>query len=97
MLVSEAMLQQTQVATVIPYFGRFIERFPTLWNSTSYATDGANHVLRTTPTVPRLRDSSGMSWVRRTKSSIEGRRMGSSLSSRIQPIANYGVNRLTEI
>src|SRR5688500_3401402 len=29
-LVSEAMLQQTQVATVIPYFNRFIQRFPTL-------------------------------------------------------------------
>jgi A/G-specific adenine glycosylase len=29
-LVSESMLQQTQVATVIPYFHRFIERFPTL-------------------------------------------------------------------
>ena len=29
-LVSEAMLQQTQVATVIPYFNRFIERLPTL-------------------------------------------------------------------
>ena len=29
-LVSEAMLQQTQVATVIAYFNRFIEKFPTL-------------------------------------------------------------------
>jgi A/G-specific adenine glycosylase len=29
-LVSEAMLQQTQVASVIPYFHRFIKRFPTL-------------------------------------------------------------------
>ena len=29
-LVSEAMLQQTQVATVVPYFKRFIERFPTI-------------------------------------------------------------------
>lgn len=29
-LVSEAMLQQTQVATVIPYFNRFVARFPTL-------------------------------------------------------------------
>ena len=29
-LVSEAMLQQTQVATVIPYFERFISRFPTV-------------------------------------------------------------------
>ena len=29
-LVSEFMLQQTQVSTVIPYFQRFMERFPTL-------------------------------------------------------------------
>jgi len=29
-LVSEAMLQQTQVATVIPYFHRFLARFPTI-------------------------------------------------------------------
>ena len=29
-LLSETMLQQTQVATVVPYFLRFIERFPTL-------------------------------------------------------------------
>jgi A/G-specific adenine glycosylase len=28
--ISEVMLQQTQVATVIPYFHRFLERFPTL-------------------------------------------------------------------
>jgi tetratricopeptide (TPR) repeat protein len=39
---------------------------PGWWNSTSYATDGANHVLRTIPTSPRFSDSSGMSWVRRT-------------------------------
>jgi len=29
-LVSEAMLQQTQVATVVPYFERFIAEFPTV-------------------------------------------------------------------
>jgi len=29
-LISEAMLQQTQVATVIPYFHRFTEAFPTV-------------------------------------------------------------------
>lgn len=29
-LLSEAMLQQTQVATVVPYFHRFIEAFPTV-------------------------------------------------------------------
>ena len=28
--VSEVMLQQTQVDTVIPYFQRFLTRFPTL-------------------------------------------------------------------
>src|SRR5438552_19183514 len=28
--VSEVMLQQTQVATVIPYFERFLKRFPTV-------------------------------------------------------------------
>ena len=28
--VSEVMLQQTQVATVIPYYKRFMERFPTV-------------------------------------------------------------------
>ena len=28
--VSEIMLQQTQVGTVIPFFGRFMLRFPTL-------------------------------------------------------------------
>lgn len=28
--VSEVMLQQTQVAAVVPYFNRFVERFPTL-------------------------------------------------------------------
>jgi A/G-specific adenine glycosylase len=29
-LVSEAMLQQTQVARVLDYYGRFLERFPTI-------------------------------------------------------------------
>ena len=29
-LVSEFMLQQTQVATVIPYFNRFIKNLPSL-------------------------------------------------------------------
>ena len=28
--VSEVMLQQTQVATVIPYYERFMARFPTV-------------------------------------------------------------------
>jgi A/G-specific adenine glycosylase len=29
-LVSEVMLQQTQVKTVIPYYGKFLQRFPTV-------------------------------------------------------------------
>ena len=42
-LVSEAMLQQTQVATVIPYFLRFIKRFPTIRD---LATADEQDVLR---------------------------------------------------
>ena len=42
-LVSEAMLQQTQVATVIPYFNRFIARLPTL---ADLATADEQEVLR---------------------------------------------------
>ena len=37
--LSEIMLQQTQVATVIPYFLRFIERFPTLPELAAASTD----------------------------------------------------------
>ncbi len=37
--VSEIMLQQTQVATVIPYFLRFMERFPTLPDLATASTD----------------------------------------------------------
>ncbi len=42
-LVSEFMLQQTRVDTVIPYFHRFMERFPTL---ASLAESGEEDVLR---------------------------------------------------
>ena len=41
--VSEIMLQQTQVQTVIPYFERFMERFPDL---TALATAVPDEVLR---------------------------------------------------
>ncbi len=41
--VSEIMLQQTQVATVIPYFARFLERFPSV---SSLATADEGEVLR---------------------------------------------------
>ena len=42
-LVSEMMLQQTQVATVIPYFDRFITRFPSV---KALATSDLQEVLR---------------------------------------------------
>src|SRR5206468_1567179 len=42
-LVSEAMLQQTQVATVIPYYQRFIARFPSI---EELATADEQEVLR---------------------------------------------------
>ncbi|ASQ45566.1 A/G-specific adenine glycosylase [Legionella clemsonensis] len=37
--VSEIMLQQTQVKTVIPYFNRFIENFPDLWQLANATED----------------------------------------------------------
>src|SRR5947209_17428997 len=41
--ISEVMLQQTQVATVIPYYKRFLEAFPTL---TALAEAKEQDVLR---------------------------------------------------
>ena len=35
-LISEFMLQQTQVATVIPYFNRFIKNIPTIEKLSKY-------------------------------------------------------------
>ncbi|MEE9356183.1 MAG: A/G-specific adenine glycosylase [Methylococcaceae bacterium] len=41
--VSEIMLQQTQVATVIPYFERFIERFPDIASLANASQDEVLH------------------------------------------------------
>ncbi len=45
--LSEVMLQQTQVATVIPYFERFMARFPTVTESRQCAA------RRSSPLVDR--------------------------------------------
>lgn len=42
-LLSETMLQQTQVATVVPYYKRFLKAFPTVQ---SLASSDEQHVLR---------------------------------------------------
>lgn len=42
--VSEIMLQQTQVATVIPYFERFMARFPTLDELAAASQDDVLHL-----------------------------------------------------
>ncbi|SQI35692.1 A/G-specific adenine glycosylase [Leminorella richardii] len=42
--LSEVMLQQTQVATVIPYFQRFIERFPDVASLAAAPTDEVLHL-----------------------------------------------------
>lgn len=42
--VSEIMLQQTQVATVIPYFERFMQRFPTLPDLAQAPLDDVLHL-----------------------------------------------------
>lgn len=42
--LSEVMLQQTQVATVIPYFERFLEKFPTVDDLAAAAQDEVLHL-----------------------------------------------------
>ena len=42
--LSEVMLQQTQVATVIPYFERFVERFPTVVDLANAHIDEVLHL-----------------------------------------------------
>lgn len=42
--VSEIMLQQTQVATVIPYFERFMDRFPTIYELAMASQDEVLHL-----------------------------------------------------
>lgn len=42
--ISEIMLQQTQVATVIPYFNEFIHRFPTLVDLAHASEDNVLHL-----------------------------------------------------
>lgn len=42
--VSEVMLQQTQVATVIPYFARFLERFPSVADLANAPIDEVLHL-----------------------------------------------------
>ncbi|WP_392558299.1 A/G-specific adenine glycosylase [Orbus mooreae] len=42
--LSEVMLQQTQVSTVIPYFTRFIERFPTVTDLANAPLDDVLHL-----------------------------------------------------
>ena len=42
--LSEVMLQQTQVATVIPYFERFMVRFPTVTDLANAPLDEVLHL-----------------------------------------------------
>src|SRR5471030_2048210 len=42
--LSEVMLQQTQVATVIPYYQRFMARFPTVQSLASAPLDEVLHL-----------------------------------------------------
>lgn len=42
--LSEIMLQQTQVATVIPYYESFLERFPTIIDLASASSDEVMHL-----------------------------------------------------
>ena len=60
--VSEVMLQQTQVATVLPYYERFLERFP---DTATLAQAGEEEVLALW---------SGLGYYRRARSLHQGAR-----------------------
>ena len=66
-LVSEVMLQQTQVSRVLPAYRRFLRRFPTL------------RVLSRAPLGEVLREWSGLGYNRRARDLHRIARMGSSL------------------
>ena len=66
-LVSEVMLQQTQVSRVLPAYRRFLRRFPTL------------HALARAPLGEVLREWSGLGYNRRARDLQRIARMGSSL------------------
>ncbi|KZO95234.1 DNA glycosylase, partial [Calocera viscosa TUFC12733] len=58
--VSEIMLQQTQVATVIPYYNRWMERFPTMADLAKADQEEANSIWK------------GLGYYRRAKLLMEG-------------------------
>ncbi|MBI3205460.1 MAG: A/G-specific adenine glycosylase [Myxococcales bacterium] len=61
--VSEVMLQQTQVATVIPYFERWMRRFPTVTALARSRTDDVLHAWQ------------GLGYYSRARGLLEGARM----------------------
>ena len=54
--VSEIMLQQTQVATVIPYYRRFLKRFPTV-KALARASTGPTPVSASWISLPPARST----------------------------------------
>src|SRR5437588_671749 len=61
--LSEIMLQQTQVATVIPYYERFLEKFPTV------------HALAAAPLDDVLKLWAGLGYYSRARNLLRGAQM----------------------
>jgi A/G-specific adenine glycosylase len=95
--LSEVMLQQTQVATVIPYYARFLERFPTvaalaaasedevlgLWSGLGYYARGRN-LLRA---ALQVRERHGGQFPARFEDLVELPGVGRSTAGAIAAIA----------
>ena len=87
--VSEAMLQQTQVATVIPYYQRFLKRFPTV------------KTLAQAPITEVLDQWSGLGYYSRAKNLHAGaqevvRRFGGKLPDQAETLRELpGIGRYT--
>ena len=87
--ISEIMLQQTQVATVIPYYLRFIERFPSVTALASALLDEVLHLWTGLGYYARARN------LHRAAQSDHGRHGGEFPSSFAEVEALPGIGRST--
>lgn len=87
--VSEIMLQQTQVATVIPYFNRFIARFPDATSLADTALDELLHLWSGLGYYARARN------MHRAAQQIRDRHQGRFPEAYEQVVALPGIGRST--
>ena len=87
--ISEVMLQQTQVETVIPYFGRFVSRFPDVASLAAASQDEVLHLWSGLGYYARARN------LHRAATGIVSRRDGELPKTLAELLALPGIGRST--